>query len=88
MGDITSAKSQTVKLGSPVEAKAIKVVNDQAKEVWWRVVDLHATYGKSAATQAITTNMPVYQTNKIERAIDGNDSTQSGAAVPRRQTTG
>lgn len=76
VGDITSAKSQTVKLGSPVEAKAIKVVNDQAKEVWWRVVDLHATYGKSAATQAITTNMPVYQTNKIERAIDGNDSTQ------------
>lgn len=75
-GDVTSDKNQTVKLGSPVEAKAIKVVNDQAKEVWWRVVDLHATYGKSAATQAITTNMPVYQTNKIERAIDGNDSTQ------------
>ena len=75
-GDVTSDKNQTIKLSSPVEAKAIKVVNDQAKEVWWRVVDLHATYGKSAATQAITTNMPVYQTNKIERAIDGNDSTQ------------
>ena len=75
-GDVTGDKSQVIKLSSPVEAKAIKVVNDQAKEVWWRVVDLHATYGKSAATQAITTNMPVYQTNKIERAIDGNDSTQ------------
>ncbi|EEA90799.1 beta-N-acetylglucosaminidase domain-containing protein [Collinsella stercoris] len=75
-GDVTSDKNQTIKLSSLVEAKAIKVVNDQAKEVWWRVVDLHATYGKSAATQAITTNMPVYQTNKIERAIDGNDSTQ------------
>ena len=76
VGDITSDKSQTIKLGSPVEAKAIKVVNDEAKEIWWRVVDLHATYGKSAATQAISTNMPTYQTNKIERAIDGNDSTQ------------
>ena len=75
-GDVTSDKSQVIKLSSPVEAKAIKVVNDEAKEIWWRVVDLHATYGKSAATQAITTNMPVYQTNKIERAIDGNDSTQ------------
>ena len=75
-GDVTSDKSQVIKLSSPVEAKAIKVVNDQAKEIWWRVVDLHATYGKSAATQAISTNMPTYQTNKIERAIDGNDSTQ------------
>lgn len=75
-GDVTSDKSQVIKLSSPVEAKAIKVVNDEAKEIWWRVVDLHATYGKPAATQAITTNMPVYQTNKIERAIDGNDSTQ------------
>ena len=75
-GDVTSDKSQVIKLSSPVEAKAIKVVNDEAKEIWWRVVDLHATYGKSAATQAISTNMPTYQTNKIERAIDGNDSTQ------------
>ena len=75
-GDVTSDKSQVIKLSSPVEAKAIKVVNDEAKEIWWRVVDLHATYGKSAATQAISTNMTQYQTNGIARAIDGNDSTQ------------
>lgn len=76
VGTVTSEKAQTIKLSAPAEAKAIKVVNDQDKEIWWRVVDLHATYGSSAATQAISTNMPVYQTNSIERAIDGNDATQ------------
>ena len=75
-GDVTSDKSQTIKLGSPVEAKAIKVVNDQPKEIWWRVVDLHATFGTSAATQAISTNMPQYQNNAIAHAIDGNEETK------------
>lgn len=76
VGDVTSEKAQTIKLSAPVEAKAIKVVNNKDKKIWWRVVDLHATYGMSAATQAISTNMPVHQTNKIEHAIDGNDSTR------------
>lgn len=75
-GAIEGKKDQTVKLGSPVEAKAIKVVNNKDKAVWWRVVDLHATLGERPATQAVSTNMPQYQTNNIERAIDGNDSTQ------------
>ena len=75
-GDVTSDKSQTIKLGSPVEAKAIKVVNDQPKEIWWRVVDLHATFGTSAAPQAISTNMPQYQNNAIAHAIDGNEETK------------
>ena len=71
-----SETNQFVKLSAPVEAKAIKVVNNKDKKIWWRVAELHATCGMSAATQAISTNMPVYSTNSIDRAIDGNDSTQ------------
>lgn len=75
-GAIEGKKDQTVKLGSPVEAKAIKVVNNKDKAVWWRVVDLHATLGEPPATQAVSTNMPQYQTNNIELAIDGSDATK------------
>ena len=71
-GAITSAKSQTVQLAGPVTAKAIKVVNGANTEKWWRVVDLHAAFGKIEATATATTNMPQYQNNPIANVVDGN----------------
>lgn len=75
-GDITGKKAETVRLAGPVEAKAIKVVNNKAKEVWWRVVDLHATYGKAPAVTNVTTNLTQYSTFSIANAIDGNDESK------------
>ena len=71
-GAITSAKSQTVQLAGPVAAKAIKVVNGANTEKWWRVVDLHAGFGKIEAIATATTNMPQYENNPIANAVDGN----------------
>ncbi len=39
---------------------------------WWRVVDLHAGFGKIEATTTATTSMPQYQNNPIANAVDGN----------------
>ena len=71
-GVITSAKSQTIQLAGPVSAKAIKVVNGVKTAKWWRVVDLHAGFGKIEATATATTNMPQYQNNPIVNVVDGN----------------
>ncbi len=71
-GAITSAKSQTVQLAGPLTAKAIKVVNGANTEKWWRVVDLHAGFGKIEATATATTNMPQHQNNPIANVVDGN----------------
>lgn len=70
-GVITSAKSQTIQLAGPVTAKAIKVVNGAKTTKWWRVVDLHAGFGKIEAATTATTNMPQYQNNPISNAVDG-----------------
>ena len=76
-GAITGKTSQTVELPQPVEATAIKVVNNQARAIWWRVADLHALEGAEApATQTITTNIPTYQGNAIAKAHDGDDTTK------------
>ncbi len=76
-GAINNKTAQTIKLGKTVDAKAIKVVNNARKEIWWRVVDLYATAGEEAtAAKTISTNMPQYQSNAIARAIDGDETTQ------------
>lgn len=76
-GAITNKTSQSIKLTNSVEAKAIKVVNNARKAIWWRVADLYATYGaEPEATATITTNITQYQTNGIARAIDGDETTQ------------
>ena len=76
-GAINNKTSQTIKLGKTVEAKAIKVVNNARKDIWWRVADLYATAGEEvAAAKTVTTNLPTYQNNVIGRAIDGDETTQ------------
>ncbi|MFR3452020.1 MAG: discoidin domain-containing protein [Collinsella sp.] len=55
-----------------MSAKAIKVVNGVKTAKWWRVVDLHAGFGKIEATATATTNMPQYQNNPIVNVVDGN----------------
>lgn len=76
-GSINNKTAQAIKLGKTVEAKAVKVVNNTRKNIWWRVADLYATVGEEAtAAKTISTNMPQYQGNAIARAIDGDETTQ------------
>lgn len=75
-GAVTSKTSQVIELAGPVEAKAVKVVNNERKAIWWRVTDLHASFGEVKANASITTNISQYQGNDIKKAADGNDETK------------
>ena len=76
-GAINNKTAQTIKLGKTVDAKAVKVVNNARKEIWWRVVDLYATAGEEAtAAKTISTNMPSTRETRSSRAIDGDETTQ------------
>ncbi|MDO4429317.1 MAG: beta-N-acetylglucosaminidase domain-containing protein [Atopobiaceae bacterium] len=76
-GAVSGKTTQTIALAQPVEATAIKVVNNQDRAIWWRVADLHALADQEAPAQrAITTNITSYQGNSISLAHDGNDATK------------
>lgn len=77
-GAVTAETSQVIKLNSAVQAKAIKVVNMQGVGVWWRVAELHATRGSETDVPLVataSTNLGTHKDNRIDRIIDGDDST-------------
>ena len=78
IGDIDGDAEQTFTLETPVNAKAIRVVNGADTKSWWNVFDLSAklTEGEAPAEVSISTNIPVYQTNGIANAADGSDETK------------
>ncbi|QWT17802.1 beta-N-acetylglucosaminidase domain-containing protein [Collinsella sp. zg1085] len=86
-GQVTRAKSQQFPLNPAAEVKAIKVVNNTAKAIWWRVADLHGIKGGAPiqAPKSISTNISQYQSYNIAKAIDGDPTTKFWSNRPTQK---
>ena len=80
VGNVNGDPSQNISLSSPVEAKAIKVVNGAKTEKWWKVLELHATRGEASESQVeaavtLSEGMSRYQSYAEANVVDGQDAT-------------
>ena len=78
IGKVTSAAKQTFNVPTGKKVKAVRVVNKQKTEKWWKVFDLSARLAESAAMprpQVSLEGLTVHGDNAADRVVDGNEGT-------------